>query len=313
MNVIKWYERLITEGIHLNILITGGTGFVGKNVTKSLIKKGHHVFILTRTPQHYNDSSSVTHLNYQHPVDQLPDIYAVINLAGESIFGYWTTKKKDNILRSRIQTTKKIINMVKQMKVKPSVFMNGSAIGFYGTSSDLIFTEKTTDPGNDFLADVVRQWEQTAKEVECLGIRTIYARFGVILGEEGALPLMKLPVKLFAGGKIGHGEQWLSWIHIEDVVNLLTFALTNEEIKGPLNITSPHPIRNKDFIKILAKVCKRPYWLPAPTLFMRTILGEMSELITKGQFVLPEKAMTHHFNFSYPYLQNALDNIQSWK
>src|SRR5690625_3007218 len=164
----------------MNILIAGGTGFVGRNLTKSLIKEGHHVFILTRTPTNSKDSNRVTHISYNHPINMIPTIYAVINLAGDSLFGYWTTKKKENILTSRIETTKKLIQMMKQMKIKPSVFISGSAIGYYGTSTDLIFTEKTVEPGNDFLAQVVTKWESTAKEAEDLGIRTIYARFGVI-------------------------------------------------------------------------------------------------------------------------------------
>lgn len=301
------------EGIHLNILITGGTGFVGKNLTKSFTEKGHHVFILTRTPNNYNDSNHITYINYNYPVDKLPTVYAVINLAGDSLFGYWTKKKKKTILTSRIETTEKIIQIMEQMKVKPAIFISGSAIGYYGTSTDLIFTENTMESGNDFLAHVVSKWENTAKKAEDLGIRTIYARFGVILGQEGALPLMTLPVKLFVGGRIGRGEQWMSWIHIEDVVNLLIYCVTTDGIEGTLNLTAPHPIRNKDFIKILATVSKRPYWLPTPSLLMRTALGEMSELITKGQFVLPEKAVANRFQFSYPNLHSALENIQSSK
>lgn len=297
--------------MHLNILITGGTGFVGKNLTKSLVEKGHHVFILTRSPAHYKDTNHVTHINYDHSIEELPTIYAVINLAGDSLFGYWTTKKKEAILTSRIETTNKVIHMMKEMKVKPAVFISGSAIGYYGTSTDLIFTEHTATPGNDFLAHVVTEWENTAKEAENLGVRTLFARFGVILGQEGALPLMKLPVKLFAGGRIGDGEQWLSWIHIKDVVNLIIYCLTNEKIAGPINFTSPYPKRNKDFIKTLAKVSKRPNWLPAPPLLMRIILGDMSELITKGQFVLPEKAQANQYQFSYPKLREALEHIKS--
>lgn len=299
------------EGIHLNILITGGTGFVGKNLTKSLVEKGHHVFILTRSPANYKDTNHVTHINYHHSIEELPTIYAVINLAGDSLFGYWTKKKKETILASRIETTEKVIHMMKEMKVKPAVFISGSAIGYYGTSTDLIFTEHAATSGNDFLAHVVTEWEGTAKEAESIGVRTIYARFGVILGQEGALPLMRLPVKLFAGGRIGDGEQWLSWIHIKDVVNLLTYCLTNEKITGPLNFTSPYPKRNKDFIKTLANVSKRPNWLPTPPLLMRITLGEMSELITKGQFVLPEKAQANQYQFSYPNLREALGHIKS--
>lgn len=298
--------------MYLNILITGGTGFVGKNLTTSLVKKGHQVFILTRSPSDYKDSNNITHIDYNYQIDKLPTIYAVINLAGESLFGYWTKKKKDTILSSRIETTKKVIQIIKQMKVKPSVFINGSAIGFYGTSTDLIYTEKTTDPGRDFLANVVQKWELTAGEAEKLGIRTIYARFGVILGQEGALPLMTLPIKLFVGGKISSGQQWLSWVHINDVVNLLIFCMTNDKIEGPFNITAPNPIRNKDFIKTLSKVFNRPYWLTTPKVLMRIGLGEMSQLITQGQFVLPDKALTHNYQFSYPNLHEALENIQSF-
>lgn len=293
----------------MNILITGGTGFVGKSLTKYLVEKDYHIFILTRSPTKYKNSKSITHIGYDHPINKLPTIYAVINLAGDSLFGYWTTKKKDTILSSRIQTTKKTIQIIKQMKVKPSVFISGSAIGFYGTSTDLTFTENTTESGTDFLASVVQKWELAASEIESLGIRTIYARFGMILGDRGALPLMTLPVKLFAGGKIGHGEQWLSWIHIEDVTNLLLFCIRNEDIEGPVNFTAPYPMRNKDFIKTLTEVSKRPYWLTTPASLMRVALGEMSDLITKGQFVLPGKAQAHHFRFLYSKLNDALKNI----
>lgn len=295
----------------MNILITGGTGFVGKHLTKSLTLKGHHVYILTRSPEMHTNSSKITYLNYDVAIDQLPTIYAVINLAGDSLFGYWTQKKKRTILSSRITTTKKIVDLMKQMKVKPTVFISGSAIGFYGTSEEIIFTEKTTMAGDDFLASVVSKWENTAKEAELLGIRTIYARFGVILGDEGALPLMRLPVKLFAGGKIGNGEQWTSWVHIDDVVNLLLFCIVNHQIKGPINVTSPNPTRNKTLTKTLAKILRRPYWLPAPSLFIRLAIGEMSELITKGQYVLPQKSLDHNFNFLYPTIEAALKDIHT--
>lgn len=299
------------EGMYLNILITGGTGFVGTNLTNTLIEKGYHIFIITRTPELYKNSNQVTYVNYEYPVNQLPTIYAVFNLAGDSLFGYWTKRKKETILTSRVNTTKKVIQMMEQMKIKPAVFITGSAIGFYGTSTDLIFTENTVESGNDFLAHVVTKWEATAKKAESMGIRTVYARFGVILGQEGALPLMSLPIQLFVGGKIGRGEQWISWIHIEDVVNLLIYCLSNEKLDGPLNLTAPQPKRNKDFLKTLTKIYKRPYWLPTPTLFMRIVLGEMSELVTKGQFVLPEKALAHHYQFSYLNLREALKSVRS--
>lgn len=294
----------------MNILIAGGSGFVGKNLTKSLLKKGHHVYILTRSPEKYENTTEITYMNYDYPAEKLPLIQAVINLAGDTLFGLWTKNKKDAILSSRIETTQALIEYMRHMKRKPDVFISGSAIGYYGTSTHKIFTENTQEHGDDFLADVVTKWEATAKQAEKLGIRTVYTRFGVILGKEGALPLMSIPVKLFAGGKIGKGEHWVSWVHITDVVDLIIFCLNNDEIKGPVNVTSPYPLRNKDFLKTLASVLKRPYWIPTPAPLLRMTIGEMSELITKGQYALPKQAETYQFQFSYPTLENALKNIR---
>ncbi|HLR61425.1 MAG TPA: TIGR01777 family oxidoreductase [Lentibacillus sp.] len=294
----------------MNIMITGGTGFVGKNLTQALTEKGHIVYILTRSPEKYTNTSHTAFIGYDHPIEDLRRIHAVINLAGDSLFGYWTKKKKKAIRTSRIETTQKVIRMMKQMDRKPDVFISGSAVGFYGTSEDLIFTEQTVKPGDDFLADVVADWEQTAKQAEQLGIRTVFTRFGVILGQEGALPLMKLPVKMFAGGRVGNGEQWVSWVHVEDVVGLIQFCMFNEHINGPVNLTAPNPKRNKDFTRILADVLNRPFWLPAPALMVRTAIGEMSLLIAKGQYVLPEKAQEYRYSFSFPYLKEALKQTE---
>lgn len=292
----------------MNILISGGTGFVGRHLTHRLVNDGHHVYILTRTPHAYKNSNHTTYLNYE--ANTLPHIHAVINLAGDSLFGYWTHKKKERILSSRINTTQTLIELMKQLPEKPNTFISASAVGFYGTSEDLIFTENTDKPGDDFLAQVVVKWEKTARQAIDLGIRTTLLRLGVILGHEGALPLMSLPVKLGVGGRIGNGEQWTSWIHIDDVVSLILFSLENDQIEGPINATAPHPARNKEFIKTLAHVLKRPYWFPTPAPVMRLVVGEMSELITKGQYVLPHKAKECGFKFSYPSLEDALKTLK---
>ena len=294
----------------MNILIAGGTGFVGKTLSTSLQEQGYHVYILTRTPNHFNNRETVTYIPYNYPVENLPCFHAIINLAGDSLYGYWTKKKKETILKSRILTTQKLIDFMKQMDKKPNVFISSSAVGFYGTSEKLIFTEKTLKPGNDFLAHVVVEWEKTAQQAENLGIRTVYTRFGVILGTDGgALPIMKIPVKMFVGGKIGSGEQWISWIHIQDAVNSIIFCIKNQDINGPVNVTAPRPLRNKEFMRVLTKAVKRPYWLPAPKPLVRLAIGEMSELITKGQYVLPQKIESHHFKFAYRKLTDALNDI----
>lgn len=199
---------------------------------------------------------------------------------------------------------------MKNMDVKPEVFISGSAVGYYGVSDDIMFTEETEKPGDDFLADVVVAWENTAKQAEDMAIRTVFARFGVILGRDGgALPLMSLPTKLFVGGKIGKGEQWTSWIHIDDVVDMLIFTIENEHISAALNVTAPTPSRNKEFNQILAKSLRRPYWFPTPGLLVHTVTGEMSQLVLKGQYVLPNKAIENGFQFTYPTLELALNQL----
>lgn len=299
----------MSGGITLNILITGGTGFIGRNLIKSFQANNHRSYILTRFPDNYTDTNDEIYISYDHPVAQLPTIHTVINLAGESLFGYWSKRKREAILNSRIDTTNNVIEIIKKLHKRPDVFISGSAVGYYGTSEDLMFTEVTEKPGEDFLASVVVQWEKYAKQVEEMGIRIVYTRFGVVLGVDGALPYMSLPVKLFAGGKIGDGEQWISWIHIEDAIKLINFCIANEHINGSVNITAPNPRRNKDFMKKLAKVLKRPYWFPTPSPLIHAVMGEMSQLITKGQYVLPNKSLDAGFQFSYPNLEEALKEI----
>lgn len=290
----------------MNYLVTGGTGFVGKKLVTKLTSHHHHVYILTRTPMNYSNSEYVTYLSFQD-LNVLPVLDGIINLAGESIFGYWTQDKKQRILKSRVEITQMLIDYMKRLEQRPSVFVSGSGISYYGYSDEEIFTEATTTPGNDFLANVVGKWESIAKQAENLSVRTVLARFGVILGRDGgALPLMTLPVRMFVGGPLGKGEQWISWIHIDDAVDLLVFALQNPTINGVLNVTAPKPVRNKEFNRVLAQSLKRPYWLPTPSLLLRTATGKMSQLILKGQYVLPNKAKENGFLFTYPMLESAL-------
>lgn len=302
-------EKYSLEEKQMNILLFGGTGFVGTNIVKALQTRKNHVYIVTRSPNKYNNTSHITYLSYEHNFYKLPTIDAVINLAGESLFGYWTKKKKDRILHSRLETTERVIEIIQQLKQKPNVLINSSAIGYYGTSENRIFTEDTTTAGNDFLASVVTKWEQAAKQAETLNIRTVYARFGLILGNGGSLPLMSLPVKLFVGGKVASGNQWISWIHIDDVVGLILYCIQHVQISGPLNFTAPQPMQNKDFMKILAKTLNRPYYFPTPHFLTRTVLGEMSLLINEGQFVLPKRAEKFDYPFKYPKIEKALQDI----
>lgn len=292
----------------MNILMTGGTGFIGKRLVNDLTEKGHHIYVLTRAPKNYTDTKQISYISYNYPIKRLPFIHAMINLAGESLFGYWTDDKKERILYSRIQATKKLTDILMAMETKPDVFISGSAVGYYGSSDEKIFTEETSTPGNDFLATVCAKWEDAAHTAEDLNIRTVYARFGVVLDKhEGAFPMMAFPFKLGIGGKIGDGHQYLSWIHIDDCVRMLIHAVTNKRIYGPLNVTSPYPIQNKELTEILAKQLWRPAFMRVPAKIIELILGEMSQLIKDGQYVLPQKAIDTKYTFRYKHINDAIE------
>ncbi|MDL4841864.1 TIGR01777 family oxidoreductase [Aquibacillus rhizosphaerae] len=297
----------------MKIAITGGTGFVGQQLTNALVKQGHKVFILTRSPDKHTETDCVYYIGWlsevYQPEKSLPKLDAIINLAGDSLFGYWTKTKKERIINSRIRATKNVLNLIDSMDQKPEVLINASAVGFYGTSETESFTEQTTVSGNDFLAEVANVWEDTAKHANEFGVRTVFARLGIVLGKDGALPLMAMPFKLFVGGKVSSGEQWMSWVHIHDVVGIIIHAINNKNIKGPINVTAPSPVRNIEFSKHLAQVLHRPYWLPVPSFAIRTLLGEMSILVLKGQYVKPQKALSNNYTFQFTKIDTALRDI----
>lgn len=203
-----------------------------------------------------------------------------------------------------------MFELISNLKEKPLVLINASAIGYYGNSLTEVFTEESEPISPNFLTQVVRLWEHEAKACEGLGLRVVTARLGIVLdSDEGALQPIVLPYKLFAGGTVGSGKQWLSWVHIDDVVGLFSFALTHSELSGPLNVTAPEPVRMKQFGQTVSKVLKRPHWLPVPSLPLRMLLGEKSTLVLDGQKVLPEKAMEYQYTFKFPSLYQALTDL----
>lgn len=298
----------------MKIAISGGTGFIGKYLSTFFIQKGYTVYILTRKNKIETSNPNLQYVQWTPdlPTFPLSSIDIVINLAGESINSRWTKKQKEAILNSRIQTTRGLIKQLQTLSTKPHTFINASAIGYYGTSETESFTEQQETPGNDFLAETVFLWEQEACKARSLEIRTIYARFGVILGADGgALPKMLLPYQFYIGGTIGSGNQWLSWIHIDDVVRMIDFIIHKEEINGPLNITAPLPIRMKEFGETMATIMRKPHWLPVPSFMLHALLGEMSILVLEGQHVLPSKAIEHGYQYTFPTIDHALQNILS--
>jgi uncharacterized protein len=302
-------------GLLMKIAIAGGTGFVGKALVKELVKNKHEVIILTRKEIIKDDNQFPQYVQWlspnSHPVDFLQDTDVFINLAGESInSGRWTSREKCRILTSRLEAVNELLTIMKNLEYKPKVLINASAIGIYGTSEENVFTEENQCHGNDFLANTVKQWENEAGKASKFGIRTVFCRFGIILDKnEGALPKVAFPYKPFIGGNIGHGRQWMSWIHIEDVISGILFILENEQIQGPVNFTAPHPVSMQEFGRTLASVLHRPHWLPVPSFTLRLLLGEKSMLVLEGQKVLPKKLLDHDFQFNYPNLNKALKNI----
>lgn len=297
----------------MKIVIAGGSGFIGKNLTALLVQEGHEVVILTRKGKiSTNGVSYVEWLNEGSiPEKGLENTDAFINLAGVSINdGRWTLKHQKQIYTSRMTVTEELLRIIEALPKKPSIFINASAIGIYPVSLDAIYTEESTDIANDFLGWTVFDWENKAKQVEKYGIRTAFMRFGVILGSDGgALPLMTLPYKLFVGGTVGSGEQWVSWVHVFDVVRAISFVLKQDHLDGPINVTSPSPLRMREFGKTIGSVLNRPHWLPVPSFAMKLILGQKSKLVLEGQKVLPKVLMEEGFEYLFPQLDLALEDI----
>lgn len=291
----------------MKILIIGGTGFIGRELSSFLQEMGDEVYIASRSPEKVKAPYSA--IRWPLVDRELPQVEGVINLAGETINQRWTKGAKERILASRVETTRRLVSYIREGVLKPEVVINGSAVGFYGTKAMDSLTEDSP-PGDDFLAEVTKAWEQEAEWLDSLDVRLVKARIGLVLGVTGgALPRMLLPYKLFVGGKLGTGRQWVSWIHMRDLVRLFAYCLRNTELKGAVNFTAPHPVTMDTLGKTIAKLLDRPHWLSAPSWAIRFILGEMSDLILKGQQVIPEKALAAGFKFEYPELEQALIDI----
>lgn len=297
----------------MKIAITGGTGLVGKQLVQQLKLAGHEIFILTRNQSYFSNGIHYIHWlsDNTFPEKYLEGIEAIINLAGTSLNnGRWSKALKEEIYSSRIASTKEVLRIMKALKTPPEVLVNASAIGIYPSSDKSKYTEASTETAHDFLANTVQDWEATAKTAESFGVRVVLSRFGVILGKNaGALPMMAMPYKLYIGGTVGTGTQWVSWIHLEDVANAIIFSINQKNIKGIINFTSPNPVTMKNFGKTMGEVLHRPHWFPVPSILMKLALGEKSQLVLEGQKVLPNSLLKANYQFKYPTLKSALENL----
>ena len=299
----------------MKVAITGATGFVGRRLVERLQEQGHQPLILTRNPAAAQRAFPTLEIIAYTPTESgswqqaIAGCDAVVNLAGEPIAeSRWTPKQKQEILNSRQLGTQKIVEAIAQANPKPAVLVNASAIGYYGTSETATFDE-TSPAGNDFLAEVCQAWEAEAKKVKDAGVRLVILRLGIVLGNGGALAKMIPPFKLFAGGPLGTGRQWFSWIHRDDLVNLILEALNRPDIEGVLNATALNPVRMSELCQTLGKTIERPSWLPVPSFALEALLGEGAKVVLEGQQVLPKRTTSYGFEYQYPTLKQALEEI----
>lgn len=295
----------------MHILITGGTGFVGSNLSKYLYDNGHEIIVLTRDKSKVD--SSFTAFESIDEIQPEAKIDYIINLAGAAIDKKWTESYKRELIDSRVNTTAKIIKLIEKLHTKPKRLISASAIGFYGTSEDKIFDENSPPPSDDqFTAKLCKAWENEALKAKNLGVETKIIRLGVVLGKQGALKKMLPAFKFGLGGKIGNGKQFFSWIHIDDVVNAINFLINNEPKEEIFNLTSPNIVTNAQFTSALGKAIKRPTLFTVPKITIKLLFGEMGkELLLKGQKAIPNNLKKAGFEFKYQNIDDALKNILS--
>ncbi len=294
------------------ILVTGGTGFIGKALCARLSASGFQVLVLTRRKNMRSSAHNITYVNKLDELDGI-SIDVIINLAGETISQRWSQATKKIIYDSRINTTRNIIEYIKSRSQKPQLLISGSAVGFYGTDPQKTFDE-TTDVSHkerEYAQYLCKAWEEEAKPAELLGIRVVILRMGVVLEKDGGILSKLLPSFYFGcGAQIGDGKQWLSWIARDDLIDLILFIIDHNDMHGAINATAPNPIKNRDFSLELAKNINRPCFFKTPGWILKALFGEMAaELMLQGQKVVPKEALSHGFNFSYPTIESALNKI----
>lgn len=297
----------------MQILMTGGTGFIGQVLCTELIHRGHQLCVLTRRPSVALTTlpQGVRFISDFNEIASDEVFEAVINLAGEPIARRWTDKVKAQLLASRVGVTKRLVTTLKRLNSPPRVLISGSAIGYYGPDGDVELTE-----GSPFIQsfshELCEAWEKAALKAKKKGIRVCCIRTGVVLGPHGGvLEKLRLAYLMGMGGPIGSGKQWLSWVHLDDLIGILLFCLENEHIEGPVNATAPFPVQQSFFAKTYGGVLRRPAFLPMPPLTVRLLFGQMGEeLMLHGQKVIPSKLLENHFQFRYPTLETALQNIE---
>ncbi len=284
----------------MRVLLTGGTGFIGTHLARALGARGDEVLVVSRKgPIGWDDVEA-----------RIPTVDAVVHLAGEPVAdGRWTPERLERIRSSRVDTTDRLARAIAAAAPQPRVFVSGSAVGFYGMRQDDVVCRESTPPGDDVLARVVVDWEAAASPARAAGVRVVHPRIGVVLGPGGALARMAGPYRWFVGGPLGGGHQWVSWIHLHDVVSALLF-LIDREIRGPVNVTAPEPVTMNDLSAALGRALHRPSWLRVPGLALKTALGSgLAQVLLTGQRAVPAALQAAGFSFAFPRVDEALRDL----
>lgn len=293
------------------ILVTGGTGFIGRNLIPLLQKDNYNIVVLSRSPAKYEDDFYYKHVKLVQDLSEVDHADIVINLAGANLSAKrWTDKYKQEIVNSRLNLTEQLVDWMPRQERKPHTLISGSAIGYYGPRGNETLDENSTS-GNasEFQVRLCSKWEDAAYRAESLGVRVCCIRTGVVLGNEGALSQMLLPFKLGLGGKLGSGNQYFSWIHILDHVRAIKHVIDNDSLSGSINFTAPNPVTNETLTKTLGKVLGRPTFMTVPGFALKIVMGEMAHILLTGQRVVPHKLESSGFKFKYPELEPALTQI----
>ncbi|MFQ5989486.1 MAG: TIGR01777 family oxidoreductase [Candidatus Methylomirabilales bacterium] len=298
------------------VLVSGATGFIGRGLCHTLKERGLTFTACSRRPDRAKSLLPGVKEAYRWrpklesaPLAAIQGAQAVVHLAGETVAGRWTKDKKKAIRESRIVGTRNLVDAIGDAKSKPGVLVCASAVGYYGSRGDEELTEDS-GPGDDFLAELCQAWEAEAKRAEEFGVRVVMLRTGVVLGlGGGALQQMLLPFKMGLGGPVGNGRQWMPWVSLDDVIGIILHAIGVADIKGPVNVTAPHPVRNAEFAKTLGKVLHRPAFLPAPTFVLKILLGEFADVLLSSQRILPKRIQQSGYAFRHPTLEAALPAI----
>jgi uncharacterized protein len=301
----------------MRVIIAGGSGLIGRRLIVELLQARLEVIVLSRRPENVRKIFPLVRAEFWdaktgNVLENILDgADAVINLTGESIAAKrWSSMQKQKILSSRIDSTRAIVNAIKQIHHRPSVLLNASAVGYYAYVPEDEVTE-AYPKGSGFLPNVCEQWEMEAQKAQEFSVRVVLLRTGIVLDKnEGALHKLLPPFRMFIGGPLGNGRQWFPWIHVQDEVNAILFAMEHEQIAGVINLSAPESVRLSDFCNVLGKVLQRPSWFLVPEFALRLILGEMADpLLFHGQKIIPKKLLEAGFKFRYPNLENALQDI----